>query len=120
MKQTCEECEKVFASTQSLKRHMANFHPEDEDMSNEGEWWCIPTIGIIPKLAWVSDQSSDSSGEEGDEVADTVDTIGEFIKEAIEDVEDEVKSVEDLLDDDVYKKIRKAVENKVLQSASLQ
>ncbi|MCP4052527.1 MAG: hypothetical protein GY739_05560 [Mesoflavibacter sp.] len=48
-----------------------------------------------------------------------VDTIGEFIKEAIEDVEEEVQSVEDLLDEDVYKKICKAVENKVLQFASL-
>ncbi|MCP4052526.1 MAG: hypothetical protein GY739_05555 [Mesoflavibacter sp.] len=37
MKQACEVCEKVFASSQSLKRHMANIHPEDEDMSNEGE-----------------------------------------------------------------------------------
>ncbi len=116
MKQTCEECDKVFASSQSLKRHKISFHPEDEDMDNEGDNAPFHVVRSL-KLAWFSDQISDSGDEEDDEIVDSeqgVVTIGEFIKEAIGDVEDEVQSVNDLPDEDVYKKISKAVENKVV------
>ncbi len=42
-----------------------------------------------------------------------VEIIGGYIKEAIEEIEDEVQSLEDLHDEDIYEKICKAFENKV-------
>ncbi len=102
---------------------MDKFHSEDEDMDSGGDD-ALLSYCHLSKMAWFSDQNSDSGGEEEEEeVVDMeqgVDTIGEFIKEAVEDVEDEIQSVDDLLDGDVYKKICKAVENKVYQFTSFQ
>ncbi len=121
MNQTCNECEKLFASSQSLKRHMDKFHTEDEDMDDEGDVTLIFPLSSSWNPSWLSDQDSRSGDEDDDEVVDTengVETIGEFIKEAIEDVEDEVQSLEDLFDVDTYKKICRAVEEKVLPFAT--
>ena len=33
----CKLCDKTFYSAQTLNRHMANIHPEDEDIETSGD-----------------------------------------------------------------------------------
>ncbi len=121
MVKICPKCHNVFASGYTLKRHVEKFHPENDIEQENEEEESEGTILVLTCLKhWYIfghlNNTSGSDEEEEDMATDqeAVEYIGDFLRDAIEELED-MDCMEDLLNSDKYTILANTFKEKVVK-----